>query len=232
MKFTGQWHNPDYAGEGITSIEYPDGKVIAYFFSYHDDGSQMWLVCVGGRVGRGAVLSAYRTEGGVMGVKARLTEVTEEKWGEIALHEDDKGLLIDFFKDGTRDGGYRLTPLYAPVAEPETIIKLEKKIGNGWTKVEYPVTGRMMDSAESAYRLTVVKGELNITEAYATGKFNPRIYGVFPGATFSEGSEVLIDFSMADGWQQDGANYDWGAWFAVRTKELGTILDLAVQVKS
>jgi hypothetical protein len=46
---TGSWFNPDRNGEGI-NIEFNDGLVVAYFYTFDQDGQQVWYTMVGDRV--------------------------------------------------------------------------------------------------------------------------------------------------------------------------------------
>ena len=45
-KLTGSWFDPSRDGEGLTFEVVGDTTVLAYWFTYDTDGSQMWLLGV------------------------------------------------------------------------------------------------------------------------------------------------------------------------------------------
>ena len=120
MKFTGAWYNPDYSGEGLSITENPvDGTVIAYFYSYRNDGSQMWIEGNGKRVGDTAILDGRMPIGGGMHNKVLLKSVDETPWGQITLIDRGDKIEVRF-----PTISYLVQPVYvvgAPVPVPTPV---------------------------------------------------------------------------------------------------------------
>ena len=109
MKFTGAWYDPERSGEGLSITEYDDGTVIAYFYSYHPDGAQLWIEGNGKRVGNQAVLSGAEPRGGKLHDTAALKNVVEHPWGGITLTEQAGNRILVTFPTAW----YVVQPLYA-----------------------------------------------------------------------------------------------------------------------
>lgn len=116
MEFNGHFYNPEYAGEGLFADEF-DGLVQAAFFSY-ENGSQLWLICVGRREGASAILEAYKTSGGDIGNPVKLAQVEETLWGVITLTDRGDHITIRFVPEGENGWSYEAY-LNGETGEPE-----------------------------------------------------------------------------------------------------------------
>ena len=85
---TGSWYLDARDGEGynieIIGSEL-DPQVLAYFYTYDDDGNQMWLVGSGPANGDTAVVPVQVTSGAVYGDDFDPTDVVREDWGTLTF---------------------------------------------------------------------------------------------------------------------------------------------------
>lgn len=114
----GSWWNVNFAGEGFAIEEYGDGFMIAYWYTYDEDGQQMWLLGTGEREGNTVVLDMVRTSGGSMADMGNPENVTEEPWGTVTLEiEDCSHINMSFESLSGLSGAYSLLRLLrAPLA--------------------------------------------------------------------------------------------------------------------
>jgi hypothetical protein len=93
---TGSWYLPARDGEGY-NIEIIgnelDPQLLAYFYTYDEDGNQMWLVGSGPANGDTAVVPVQVTSGPVYGAGYDPADVLREDWGTLT------------FKFATKDTG-------------------------------------------------------------------------------------------------------------------------------
>lgn len=93
---TGSWYLPARDGEGY-NIEIIgsslDPQLLAYFYTYDEDGNQMWLVGSGPANGDTAVVPVQVTSGPVYGAGYDPDDVLREDWGTLT------------FKFATKDSG-------------------------------------------------------------------------------------------------------------------------------
>lgn len=67
-RFSGAWFDPGHEGEGIVVEVHEGGRALVYWFTYHSDGSQRWLLGAGAlRDGRLDIDELVDTEGGRFG---------------------------------------------------------------------------------------------------------------------------------------------------------------------
>ena len=93
---TGSWYLPARDGEGYNIEIWGDDldpQVLAYFYTYDDDGNQMWLVGSGPANGDTAVVPVQVTSGPVYGDDYDKDDVLREDWGTLT------------FKFATKDTG-------------------------------------------------------------------------------------------------------------------------------
>jgi len=108
----GSWWNPNFAGEGFAIEEYGDGFVIAYWYTYDEDGNQLWLIGTGEKQGNTVELEMYRTEGGVLGDPDSSETVSEILWGRVTLDVEDCGHInMSYESQGGLSGGYQVMRL-------------------------------------------------------------------------------------------------------------------------
>lgn len=119
LNWSGQWNNPDYQGQGIDISEYSDGIVIAHYYGYRDDGSQLWLIAVGEREGDTAVLDAWTTRDGFSGDIQGERQHTEIEWGTLEIREEDGALYMLAYPNDQVGWEYPLYPIYVPETDDE-----------------------------------------------------------------------------------------------------------------
>ena len=108
----GSWWNPNFAGEGFAIEEYGDGFVIAYWYTYDENGNQMWLIGTGEKQGNTVELEMYRTENGILGDPSSSETVTEILWGRVTLDVEDCGHINMSYQSETGlSGGYQVLRL-------------------------------------------------------------------------------------------------------------------------
>ena len=93
---TGSWYLDARDGEGYNIEIWGDDldpQVLAYFYTYDDDGNQMWLVGSGPANGDTAVVPVQVTSGPVYGAGYNPDDVLREDWGTLT------------FKFATKDTG-------------------------------------------------------------------------------------------------------------------------------
>lgn len=201
----GAWFNPDYDGEGFTIMENDDGQVLLYWFTYTTP-NQMWLMGVGNRIAESGKIFLDVTQpiGGDFADPDELENVTEVPWGSITLDiNDDATLTMTYNPNGQPSGSYDLIKLFdagngVQPPESENIIKVERKMSWGWNEIAFDDNGwisgfiprRQQDfnprKKSDDWRITVVKGELNISKIDFNGPGNPAIQGLNEGDRITE----------------------------------------------
>lgn len=108
----GSWWNPSFAGEGFAIEEYGDGFVIAYWYTYDEDGNQLWLIGTGEKQGNTVELDMYSTDGGSLGDPDSSETVTETLWGYVTFDVEDCGHInMSYQSESGLSGGYQLMRL-------------------------------------------------------------------------------------------------------------------------
>ena len=86
--FTGSWYDPARNNEGY-NIEIIgsslDPEMLAYFYTYTDDGNQMWIFGQGPFSGSSATLPAIVTSGARFGENFDPDDVILEEWGTLTF---------------------------------------------------------------------------------------------------------------------------------------------------
>lgn len=227
MNMTGSWYNPQYAGEGIAIFDAPfGGTVVAHFFGYNADGSQLWLTAHGDRSTTGAELAAVSTRG-------PLGSVIESHWGLIVISDEP---YLGLYPANGPSRRYSLTtrldfsntiPDTPDVPQPSTVIVIRNKLG---AVTGVPCDGSTTKSGDT-FTLEVVNGTLTITDIVADKLFRPRMEGIKKGEVLTEDSPIReVTFMLDPGWEQVGGQYDVSG-LTVHTRELGPIFNLSAQVR-
>ena len=233
MNWSGKWFDPEYSGQGLDLAEYPDGVLIAHYFGYQDDGSQVWLVAIGRRDGDSAVLEAWITRGVNNGESP--VSHTETEWGTFEIREEGGALYLSASPFDQPAWTRSLLPLYipAPAEQPAARILIETPLrtSSGTRWIEQPGQKlASMTSLPSEVRVTVVEGTLTITDTYAEGPHNPTLTGLRHGQVLHAGDTVLVRCDVdPDKRKQQSGNYGV-VDFGVYTAELGQILQLSAHV--
>lgn len=82
---SGTWYNPERSGEGFMLDVGNAGKIAVSFYTYDNDGNQMWMVGPGNVDGSVAVVDFYVTEGGFYGSAFDKDLVNEYHWGSAVF---------------------------------------------------------------------------------------------------------------------------------------------------
>ncbi len=88
--FTGSWYDPSHDGEGWM-VEFTDrGQAVVTWYSYTEEGKQMWLLGVGTVSGNIIVIEEMlRTRGGIFGPLFDPADVEFENWGTLLIEFHD-----------------------------------------------------------------------------------------------------------------------------------------------
>ena len=238
MSIKGLWQGR--LGEGINiAEEYSDGTILAHYYS-SDIVSQWWLMCQG-EVGN-PVLNAFITTGPV-------GSPNEIPWGAVTVKETSTGINVTLTPHNGVSFLEHMIPLYVPgTISPGTVINAEQYVNTtvGWAECneinEYkpmyfygsgPLQDEDAGGVEYRGRITVLEGQLTITDITPSGKYNPKITGLTKGQVITKGQTKEFACSMgpvpgalpgSHGGQWDLVNWE------IFTKELGQICKVSAQV--
>ncbi|MCF6300282.1 MAG: choice-of-anchor B family protein [Proteobacteria bacterium] len=82
---TGLWYNREQSGHGL-NIEILNGnRIVAVWYTYDNDGNQMWLLGVGNYEGSVATLNVIVTENGLFPPNFLAEDVVNTDWGTFQL---------------------------------------------------------------------------------------------------------------------------------------------------
>lgn len=90
---SGSWHDRDWDGEGWHLMRIGDGRVLAYWFTFDNNGDPVWLVGVG-ELREDGVVTVEETampEGAAFGHDFDPGDVARPLWGEMAFRFDGDG---------------------------------------------------------------------------------------------------------------------------------------------
>lgn len=85
---TGSWFDPAQAGHGLNLEFFPDGRVIAYWYAYDDDGDNLWLLGRGRYDGDQAVFEVFEAEGDGFPPNYDPDSHDLDAWGEMTISFD------------------------------------------------------------------------------------------------------------------------------------------------
>ncbi len=83
--FSGSWFDPSHNGEGWVVEVLDDKSAVIYWFTYDEDGNQIWLFGVAQRVGNTLAAHMQRTSGPMFGPEFDPDAVVLENWGTLAI---------------------------------------------------------------------------------------------------------------------------------------------------
>lgn len=113
---SGAWFNPARDGQGFILEFVDDSELLAYWFTYDSDGSQMWLIGLGDVDGAGqAVLNVQRSSGGRFGDQFDPELVELQDWGQVGFEFDecDNAAYTWLAPAPYSNGGYNISRLTA-----------------------------------------------------------------------------------------------------------------------
>ncbi len=81
---SGSWYNPAQDGHGFSIEVGSDGLVVIYWYTYHPDGTPLFILAVGQAVGMSVTATAFYNTGMRFGVFDP-TERMESEWGTVTV---------------------------------------------------------------------------------------------------------------------------------------------------
>lgn len=107
-RFSGAWYDIEHDGEGFVIEVLEDNRALVYWFTYHDDGSQRWMLGVGGIDGnRITINELLDTHGGRFGANFNPADVVTNDIGSLSISFlDCSTALINYSVD---DNGAHLS---------------------------------------------------------------------------------------------------------------------------
>jgi len=87
--FTGNWFNADTSGQGFQLQVLPDGKAVAFWFTYDANGNQVWLIGNNDIQGNRLELDMARPVGARFGANFDSDDVQLQPFGTVTMTFDD-----------------------------------------------------------------------------------------------------------------------------------------------
>jgi Tol biopolymer transport system component len=148
--YSGTWYDPNQSGHGLFLDQLPDGRLVAWWFSFDPTGAQAWFGGVGVINGTTAVINMVRTQGARFIPNFNSAQAVNTPIGTLSFSFSacDRG-RVDFALDSTFGTGFmNLTRLTAPIgvactATPATMAAGFKSLGiaQGWRADFSPLVG-------------------------------------------------------------------------------------------
>lgn len=116
---TGAWYDPNQAGQGLFIESLPDGRLLAWWFTFLPEGGQAWFGNVGSISGQGADLVPLKTTGGRWIPNFDPTRISNPPLGSMRIQFSscNSGLVSYDFGEGFGRGTLALTRLTAPLGQ-------------------------------------------------------------------------------------------------------------------
>lgn len=86
---TGLWFNVDQSGHGLSLEVLANNNMVVYWYTYDNQGNQMWLVGTGSYQGNVAVLDVARTKGPMFPPLFNASDLNTEVWGQFEIDFTD-----------------------------------------------------------------------------------------------------------------------------------------------
>lgn len=115
-RFSGAWFDPEHSGEGFIVEILDDGRVVVYWFTYQQDGSQRWMIGIGEIADNRIVINDLMdAHGGRFGEDFNPDDVVLKTIGSMTLNFlDCSTALVSYSVDnnGAHQNTSRLTRIY------------------------------------------------------------------------------------------------------------------------
>ncbi|HET7844791.1 MAG TPA: hypothetical protein VFL14_11610, partial [Xanthomonadales bacterium] len=139
QNYTGAWYDPPQAGHGIFLDQLPDGRLVAWWFTFDPNGAQAWFGGVGQINGTTAVVSVVRTQGTRFIPNFVSADAVNNPIGTLTFNFTSCSTgRVDFALDSEFGTGFmNLTRLTTPVGVScggATAASVAKAMGTGWTQ--------------------------------------------------------------------------------------------------
>ena len=101
---SGSWYNPQQAGHGLSVEVLPDGRTIIFWYSYHPDGTPMFIVAIGESSGSTVIAEAYYNTGMRFG-EFDPADREQTPWGTLRLtYNSCTSVTLAYESTATHDG--------------------------------------------------------------------------------------------------------------------------------
>ncbi len=87
-KLSGIWSNPNQSGHGLNVVTFDENTTIVYWYTYHTDGTPMFLITVGQNNGNRTTGTTYYNTGMVFG-DFNPNDIQESVWGTSTVTFND-----------------------------------------------------------------------------------------------------------------------------------------------
>jgi endonuclease/exonuclease/phosphatase family metal-dependent hydrolase len=112
LAYSGSWYDPEHDGEGFMVQMLEDGRAYLTWYTYDDQGQQMWLTGVGDLNGSTVVIDElYVTAGGVFGPGFDPEAVELTPWGSLVFTFDTCTSARVDYESGLGFGSGSLNPI-------------------------------------------------------------------------------------------------------------------------
>ena len=118
LAYSGTWYDPEHDGEGFMVQILEDGRVFLNWYTYDDQGQQMWLTGVGELSGNTVVVDElYVSAGGVFGPDFDPEAVEFTLWGSLIFIFDTCTSARVDYESSLGFGAGSLNPIRLTVIE-------------------------------------------------------------------------------------------------------------------
>ncbi len=136
LAYSGTWYDPEHDGEGFMVQILEDGRVFLNWYTYDDQGQQMWLTGLGELSGNTVVVDElYVTAGGVFGPDFDPEAVEFTLWGSLLFIFDTCTSARVDYESALGFGAGSLNPIKLTIIEglecPEDSSKGDMAIAAG-----------------------------------------------------------------------------------------------------
>jgi hypothetical protein len=119
--FSGSWYDKSHSGEGIILEVLNDGRVLTQWFTYDNDGEQMWIQGVGELDGDILnVKTLYTATGTTWGTLFDSDDVVRQDWGSLTMefHDCDNATAMYESTVGFGNGSFNMIRLTSLLGIP------------------------------------------------------------------------------------------------------------------
>ncbi len=86
---SGLWFNPEQNGHGLNVVVLADNRMVVYWYTFDNNGNQLWLVGAGDVEGSTATLDVTLVTGGLFPPNFNAADVVTSNWGTFTLAFSD-----------------------------------------------------------------------------------------------------------------------------------------------
>ncbi len=109
--FSGSWYDPTHDGEGWVVEVLDDDSAVIYWFTYDQDGNQVWMLGVAQRNGKALTADMLITSGARFGADFDPADVEYKTWGTLTFTmESCQSARVEYASEITEFGSGSLKP--------------------------------------------------------------------------------------------------------------------------